>query len=266
MPSVTVNNVKINYIEQGTGDEAIVFIHGFFPAALGSWQEALELLPPHYHAYALDLRGYGQSERVKEGFTIAQFAEDVYNFSQQLGLGKFTCVGHSMGGAIGMQLALDHPDALKAQVLVASVPSRGTPRWLIASMASRVMKLIMPRRSLFMWRRFMAFIFTTRPSDQRQQEVVAYSFAMEKEAFSASIEAFTSFNVGSRLGEMKLPTLVIAADKDWFCSVARLRRTAAGIHGSRFEVFEGNGHCLHIESPKRFVDLLTSFITEVSTR
>ena len=50
-----------------------------FPSSLSSWKETLQLLPVKYHAYALGLRGYGQSERVKDGFTIAQFAEDVYN-------------------------------------------------------------------------------------------------------------------------------------------------------------------------------------------
>ena len=55
--SVTVNNVKINYIEQGEGDEVIVFVHGY-SGALGNWKLVLELLPEEYHAYALDLRGH----------------------------------------------------------------------------------------------------------------------------------------------------------------------------------------------------------------
>ena len=115
-----------------------------------------------------------------------------------------------------------------------------------------------------MWRRFSAFMFATPLGDERLKELLEYSAAMEKEAFSASIDAYTSFNVESRMGEIKLPTLVIAADRDRFCNVANLRRTAGGINGSRFEVFEGNNHCLHIESPKRFVDLLTGFIEDVN--
>ncbi|KPJ52515.1 MAG: hypothetical protein AMJ37_02770, partial [Dehalococcoidia bacterium DG_18] len=115
MPSVTVNNVKINYIEQGTGDEAIVFAHGFADAG-GAWREVLELLPTEYHAYTLDQRGHGQSDK-PGSYHLTEFSQDIYTFSQELRLKKFTYVGHSMGGAIGQQLALDHPDVLKCMVL-----------------------------------------------------------------------------------------------------------------------------------------------------
>ena len=62
MPSVTVNNVKINYIEQGVGDEAVVFVHGL-SGSIGHWREVLGRLPKEYHAYVLDQRGHGQSEK-----------------------------------------------------------------------------------------------------------------------------------------------------------------------------------------------------------
>ena len=62
MPSVTVNNVKINYIEQGAGNEVLIFIHGY-SGGLGDWREVLNRLPKEYHAYALDQRGHGQSEK-----------------------------------------------------------------------------------------------------------------------------------------------------------------------------------------------------------
>ena len=50
MPSVTVNNVKINYIEQGAGDEAVVFVHGL-AESIGNWREVLERLPVPWHTW-----------------------------------------------------------------------------------------------------------------------------------------------------------------------------------------------------------------------
>ena len=58
--SVTVNDVKINYIEQGAGEEILVFVHGYMNSTV-YWTKVLELLPEEYHAYALDLRGHGQN-------------------------------------------------------------------------------------------------------------------------------------------------------------------------------------------------------------
>ena len=258
MPSVNVKGVRLNYVEQGTGDKIIVFVHGLASAA-GTWKEALELLPASYHAYALDLRGFGKSERAKEGFAIPQFAEDVYHFSQALGLERFTYVGHSMGGAIGMQLALDHTEVLKGSVLVAPVPADGfkvSPdiEAVVLGLADATPEEV---------KGLTPFFFTKPLSDQRIQELTEDLLAVVREAFFASMDAIKSFNVESRLGEIMLPTLIMAAEKDLFCPVDDLRRTAKGIGGSRFEISEGVGHFLHIENPKRFVDLLTRFIEDI---
>jgi pimeloyl-ACP methyl ester carboxylesterase len=96
MPTVTVNNVKLNYIEQGAGDETIVFVHGM-AGAIGNWRRVLERLPEEYHAYALDLRGHGQSGK-PGSYQSTEIVQDIYAFSQELGIGRFTYVGHS-GGA-----------------------------------------------------------------------------------------------------------------------------------------------------------------------
>jgi len=79
MQSVTVNNVKINYIEQGAGDEAVVFVHGL-ASSIGEWREVLEGLPKEYHAYALDQRGHGQSEK-PGNYQLTQFTKDINAFS-----------------------------------------------------------------------------------------------------------------------------------------------------------------------------------------
>ena len=50
MPSVTVNNVRINYIEQGAGDEALIFVHGL-TGSIRHWKDVLERLPKEYRAY-----------------------------------------------------------------------------------------------------------------------------------------------------------------------------------------------------------------------
>jgi non-heme chloroperoxidase len=262
MPSVTVNNVRINYTEKGTGDEVIVFVHGF-AAAVGIWKEVLELLPIDYHAFALDLRGFGQSDKVGS-YSLTQFAEDVYGFGQQLGLPKFTYVGHSMGGAIGMKLALDHRDVLKAMVLTASVPAHGMEVPATDAMAQAdVMTMMksMQDASPEAMRGFMALAFTTPPSDERLKEMVDYALSMDMEALTCMGE-LRSFNLEPRLGEIKVPTLIFAGGKDMI-PLDGARRTADRIKGSRLEVFEDNGHMLHMESQNRFVKLLTSFITEV---
>jgi len=270
MPSVSVNNVKINYIEQGTGDEAIVFAHGFADAG-GAWREVLELLPKEYHAYALDQRGHGQSD--KPGiYHLAQFADDIYNFGHKLGMGRFTYVGHSMGGPIGIRLALDHPDVLKCMVLTAPSPAHGMEAThdVMAMMQSMGFADIATAiKSMFgspeMIRvGFVATMFANPPSEERINEFVDYALAMDPAAIDGCWEWIISPELEPRLGEIRIPTLIVAGGKDMI-PLDATKRTANGIKGCRLEVFEGNGHGLHVESPDRLVDLLTSFIQEVST-
>ena len=266
MPLVNVEGVRLNYVEQGMGDEMIVLAHGWSHAS-GVWREVLELLPKEYHAYALDHRGHGESEK-PGGYDLAQFAGDIYAFSRKLGIEKFTYVGHSMGGPIGMRLALDHPEVLKALVLVAPSPAHGvelTPDAMAMMQSMGFTDVTTAVKSMFsspeMTRFFMATMFATPPTEERLNELLDYSLAMDPKAVDGCWAWLMSPGLEPRLGEISVPTLIIAGVKDTI-SLDAIRRTANGIKGCRLEVFEDSGHVLHIENPKRFVDLLTRFIED----
>ena len=101
MPKIKVNDVELNYEEHGSGAETVVFGHGFGSSAR-KWQNLFELLPANYHCYALDLQGFGKSAEITENINPAQMADDIYQFSKEMGLGKFVYVGYSMGGRVGL--------------------------------------------------------------------------------------------------------------------------------------------------------------------
>ena len=87
MPKIKVNDVELNYEEHGSGAETVVFGHGFGSSAR-KWQNLFELLPANYHCYALDLRGFGKSAEITENINPAQMADDIYQFSKEMGLGS----------------------------------------------------------------------------------------------------------------------------------------------------------------------------------
>ena len=268
MPSVTANDVKINYIEQGAGDEAIVFVHGG-AGSIGNWREVLERLPKECHAYALDQRGHGQSEK-PGSYQITEFAKDIHAFSRELGMGRFTYVGHSMGGTVGLRFALDHPEVLKTMVLVAHWPVN---EWMTPDMQAPLlamgfddypsaMKSIMG--SPEMLRGTVGQMFATPPSEELWNELVNDAIATDPAAIVDCFTWMLSSGLEPRLGDIRVPTLVMAGAKD-ATPVDAVRRDANGIRGCRFEVFEDSGHFVPIERPQKLVDLLTSFIKDVST-
>jgi pimeloyl-ACP methyl ester carboxylesterase len=268
MPSITANNVKLNYIEQGAGDETIVFVHGL-TGSIGEWREVLARLPKEYHILALDQRGHGGSDK-PGSYQLAELADDFYAFIRELGIGLFTYVGHSMGGTLGLRFALDHPDMLKALVLVAHFPVH---EWMTPETAGPLLAMTgaddIPTafQTIFgspeMLRGNVGQMFATPPSEEVLNEVVNDAIATDLAAVGDCYSWMLSSGLEPRLGDISVPTLIVAGAKDPTPpNVQGLDANA--IEGCRFEVFEDAGHFIPYESPQKLVDLLTSFIKDVS--
>ena len=259
--SVMVNNVKINYVEQGAGDEVVIFVHGY-AMAKETWKDVLELLPKEYHAYALDQRGHGESGRAGS-YQPTEFIEDIYAFSQELGIEKFTYVGHSMGGKIGMKFALDHPGVLKALVLVCPSPAFALPDMVPVMIEGTTAMLAATPESI---RGFLESEIIKPVSEERINDTANHFLAMDPAAIEGCVDFIYSYDLIPQLGDIRAPTLVVAGAKDKSSTLDIIRPTADGIKGSRLEIFEDSSHFLPIESPQEFVDLLTSFIKDVSVQ
>jgi len=259
MPSVTVNNVKLNYIEQGAGNEVIIFIHGF-SGSLGEWQKVLELLPEEYHAYALDLRGHGQSEK-PGSYQLTDFVKDIYAFHQELGIGRFTYAGHSLGGKIGYKFALDHPDVLKAMFLVAPSPAHDfIPSDQLDVMKDQFMTFFGSAEAA---QGFLAQQFTILPDEEILNDLVNDVMATDPAAKDECCDWWLSTNLEPQLGDIRVPMLIAAAANDSL-PLDWQRRYASKINGCRFEVFENNGHFIPQESPQELVTMLLSFVSDTS--
>jgi pimeloyl-ACP methyl ester carboxylesterase len=119
--------------------EPVVFLHGNVSSAT-FWEETMLALPPDFRAIAPDLRGYGESERRPVDATrgLRDFSDDVHALVETMGLARFHLVGHSMGGGIAMQYAIDHAERIFSLTLVdplspygfgGTKDPEGTPCW-----------------------------------------------------------------------------------------------------------------------------------------
>jgi pimeloyl-ACP methyl ester carboxylesterase len=111
--------VKIHYTVQGTG-EPVILIHGLYADAQKNWglPGVIADLSQHYHVIALDCRGHGQSDKpAGEGDYGIKMVDDVVRLLDHLHLPSANVVGYSMGGMIGLKLAVTHPDRVHSLVL-----------------------------------------------------------------------------------------------------------------------------------------------------
>lgn len=258
MAQVQLKDFKMHYIEQGVGDEVLVFVHGYLSTHRW-WQPTLERLPEDYHAYAIDLRGVGGSDPVETGHTLAQYAEDIEAFAAALGLEKFTLVGHSMGGQIATQYALQHQDRLKKLVLADPVAASGNQLpsevldWCRAEYGKPdTVRLILTGA------------FAALPDPEYFEQLVADGNAWGRTVYMETLDEMVRFNVADRLGEIQVPTLVTWGDKDTAVPFPGIVEYFTGIPHCGLEVWHGVGHSGPIEVPDRFVELLTRFVQEPS--
>ena len=135
MPFVQTPEINIQYETAGSGKTVLVFLHGNF-ASWRWWQPVFEQLPCVFRAYAPNIRGCGETESPDSSFDIDRLAEDLRAFQEALQLPRFHLIGHSLGGAVALQFALDYGECIESLTLVAP-----------ASAAARATSAISPTES-----------------------------------------------------------------------------------------------------------------------
>lgn len=112
------NGCNIAYVDEGSGTQTLVFIHGLATYAL-CWKKNIESLRSHYRCIAVDLPGNGFSDRNDHPYGISFFSACLHDFIMQLGLTDVCLIGHSMGGQVAIHLAAHHPQLINKLALCA---------------------------------------------------------------------------------------------------------------------------------------------------
>ncbi|MBM3140953.1 MAG: alpha/beta hydrolase [Chloroflexi bacterium] len=255
MPTKRVNGVELYYEEHGQG-RPVLFHHGYTGSHDG-WETVIPLLADRYRCIAMDARGAGESERAGGGYTIAQYAADVVGMADALGLDRFTYVGHSMGGGIGMWLGLEHAARLDRLVLVASIPADGTVSDPALHERAAEQRRAADAEGMFRQRRALA----ARPEsldESRVRRAVQRALSVSEGHFEDSWRAMRDLRVGERLASLTTPTLVIAGAADGLLQANLtdfMRLPNATLH-----VFSRVGHGVPTDTPDRVAEVLADFM------
>ena len=125
-------NINLAYIDEGTGNETIIFIHGL-GSYIPAWDKNVESLKDFYRCIAIDLPGYGKSSKENYIGTMDFYADVINDFCRQKNLHNVILAGHSMGGQISLTTALKYPDLVKRLILIAPAGfetfNKGEKQW-----------------------------------------------------------------------------------------------------------------------------------------
>jgi pimeloyl-ACP methyl ester carboxylesterase len=119
VPTVSRNGVDLAYVERGTGDPPMLFLHGM--ACVKEHMDALvDAFATTHRCVAFDLRGHGSSSVPAGAYATTDFMADIAAFIDELGLDRPVLVGHSFGGSVSLAFAAAHPERVRALVMLDS--------------------------------------------------------------------------------------------------------------------------------------------------
>lgn len=253
------DRLTLEYVERGDpSGTPLVLLHGVTDS-WHSFEPVLPHLPTAIRAFAVSLRGHGDSGRPAAGYTLRDMADDVVAFMDAMGVATAVVAGHSMGSGVGQRLATDHPERLRGLVLAGTFDDlrpNSTVRELWNDVISGMSDPVDPG----FIREFQESTLARPIPPEFMTTVLRESAKLPARLWKAVWEGFLTDDVADALSRIRVPTLILWGDQDAICTRDSQERVQAAIPHARFVVYEGAGHALHWEEPERFAADLAAFV------
>jgi len=260
---VEVNGYAVNYFHIGrttlptvvpdvSRGKFLLYLHG--AGSNGHFaHKMLDLLAPKQSPLSLDYPGHGRSSGTESLKSVTAYSDFVYALWKKLSVRPAVLIGHSMGGAIAMDLALRHPDMVEGLILTCTAA-----------------KFTIPEERLNIWKNVMqgraGQPFTKdacSPATPMSivQEGWAEQIKTDPRVRYFDLVACKEVDLTAKLGEIRKPTLVLSGQDDLTTPVAQSEQLRERIPGAKLMVIPQAGHWLPIEKPQEACDAITAFLS-----
>lgn len=215
----TDGDIPLAYIELGNGSKTLLLVHGLASNA-GFWRYTIPELAKNYKVIALDLPGYGKSDKGDHSYSMDFYATQINEFLAYKKLEKVVFVGHSMGGQIGLTFALKYPEKLDKLVLAspAGVESfkPGEAKWLrnvfrideITLSGEEIIRTNL-NRNFYRWDDKYEWMVEERIRMAKNDEMPAFAHAVIQ-----SVGAMLDGPTSNKLDQVKTKSLIIYGEND----------------------------------------------------
>lgn len=254
---VSLGEVKLTIRKCGTG-EALLLVHGLGTSS-ELWCNQFETFSRGFHVIAMDLRGFGHSDKPKTPgcYLIDKFADDLIRLLGELGIGRCHYLGTSMGGFIGQTIALHQPHLFKSLILVHTAMRMMIPAEILQARLNALRDLPMTDYSKMVAEQALAEGKQSRLFDWLSKMIAAN----DRMAYTQVLkEGLDGFDVSGKIGRLKLPVLVVVGDKDRVIPPEGGYQLAASIEGAKTHTLKHSGHIGYAEQPTAFNDAILSFL------
>jgi pimeloyl-ACP methyl ester carboxylesterase len=268
---IKVGDINTRFWTSGNEGTTVILVHGIGDA-VETWESNISVLGEHHRVYALDLVGFGRSDKPLIKPSLPFGAQFVSDFMETQQIERASLVGNSMGGAISLQFALQFPDKLEKLVVedgaalgkgvatffrvfsipvigeLMSRPSRWGTAWLLKQIAYDPALITDDMVELY-------YQLATLPGAQRSflsTLRVGVNFFGQRPEFVHSI--------ADNLDKITCPTLIIWGQQDRIIPVAHAQTAKNGIPNAELYILDSCGHGPHFEHPEEYNRLLLEFL------
>ncbi len=254
MSVVNIDGVNINYMVKGEG-QPLILIHGH-GESIYTWRYNIEDLAERFATYALDLKGFGDSDKPLDGdYSVSAMAELVLQFMHELKIENAILVCRSFGGKIGIRAILSDPSCFGGLVLLASAIGEFEIWPAFLAMADEAVgKKMMQGQNETNIKPVMEMLhdknYMVTAEDIRE--------FLKPSKSEASINAYLGYfrdflsdrgSLLEKLDKISIPTLIIWGKNDAFISLNHGERIKNRIKNSKLEILDKAGHNVHEDRP-----------------
>jgi len=253
MPFVELQGRKLHYdAPRGLGradlrGQLVLLVHGAYDN-LGFWRHVYRHLEAEHTPLAIDLPGHGDSEG-----PVLQGASNYLPFFSQLvdalDLPRFVFCGHSMGGSMAVEFALNRADRLAA-----IIPLSSAPDWEIAQADIDAWDRD-PDRA---FRDNLDYLFAKQTPPEVREAYDRQMRSTPAASCKADLETCRSFDLADRLADVKVPAVVICGDQEFWIDGSKALHD--GIAGAEFALVPAAGHAIALEQPAALNAVLDRFL------
>ncbi len=255
MPFVTIGPHRLHYIAHGAASPperpTLVLVHGA-GGNLYHWPPTLRRLPGH-DVLALDLPGHGRSSG-PGCTTITDYAAILAAWLDHMGLPPCVVVGHSMGGAIALELALREAQRLRGLVLIAT----GARLRVHPDILRRVRD-----DPAGVGQMLVEWAYGPQATSEQKRRYRQHLLRVDREVLYGDWLACDRFDVRAQLHTISIPTLILAGTADIMTPPSRATFLAEHIPDADLAWIEGAGHMLPLERPTEVAGAISGFVARL---
>jgi pimeloyl-ACP methyl ester carboxylesterase len=243
------------------------------------WRKLADHFAPTHTVVTWDYRGHGRSPVPEhpEGVTVVQCARDLWTVAERAGVREAVLLGHSMGAQVSLEAYRLRPAGVRALVpilgasggvLSSFVGPAVTPLLTLlleigarnAALAQKALRSIVKLPGAWQAVRALGMVHPDLSPREDFEPYLDHLQQLDLRAWFALARDLLSHDASPMLGEVAVPTLVVAGDRDLFTPVARSRELASRIRGAELFVVRGGSHAVLAEQPELIALALEKFL------